>query len=105
MEQDAEKTIVVFRKWKKGEGSGVIAIFPELLGNNHFCQMYEHIGQHGDGDPLIVSRTLPATLEEYADLKAELEGIGYNLDMRQRITQRMHANRRAAYRAFMQAQG
>lgn len=46
---------------------------------------YMHIGQHGDADYQgVVSSTKLAKPEEYADLKKELESIGYDLLVRQK---------------------
>lgn len=40
---------------------------------------YSHIGQHSAVHPQYAAESRPATPEEYADLKAELESVGYNL--------------------------
>lgn len=99
-----EKTIVIFRKWKDNPHT-VIAIFPENPGSSpHLCGSYEHIGQHGDCDPvmLINYKTVPATQEEYAPLERELERIGYNLDIRYRQTQTMRVNRLNNYLEIME---
>lgn len=83
MEKDLEKTVVVFRRWR-AFGQSVIALFPEDV-DEGFCNSYEHVGQHGLADyPGVIRKTTPATPEEYADLKTELESIGYNLDVRTR---------------------
>ena len=85
MKKDIKKTKVIFRVFKEGE---VIAIFPEELGtHDHFtCASYMHIGQHASCDPEIRRITRLAKPEEYADLKAELESIGYNLDIKKRYS-------------------
>lgn len=78
-------TPVIFRKWKPRkefdeEGGDIIALFPADPGTNdpYTCSSYEHIGQHGSADPQgVMQATVPAKPSEYADLKAELEGIGY----------------------------
>lgn len=93
--QDTDQTIVVFR-WDDGE---VCALFPEIQGdsNGRYCSCYAHVGQHGSADYTgYVARTRPATPDEYADLRAELESppYGYRLDIRQR---------RRSYRFPMQA--
>lgn len=81
-EQAVETTKVVFRKFPKEEGSEaeVIALFPgeswDRAGN---ITSYMHMGQHAAASPSVVSITKLATPEEYAPLKAELEGIGYVL--------------------------
>ena len=76
------KTTVIFRKWKSG---GVIALFPlidECVGR---CLSYEHIGQHGIADyQRMLADSDPAQPHEYADLKAELERIGYDLRIAKR---------------------
>jgi len=91
-----EKTKVVFRKWNNGN---VIALFPEVPHDQygHYCLSYEHVGQHGAASPdtLTLLTTKPRP-EEYAELKAELERIGYILEVRSRITSQMHAKRRAS---------
>lgn len=42
---------------------------------------YAHIGQHSECSPEYVANLKRATPEQYADLKAELESIGYNLEI------------------------
>ena len=70
---------VLFRWWK----DDVIAIFPSQRDwpNPTLCGSYQQIGQHGACDSAMILRTSrPATEEEYADLKNELERVyGYNL--------------------------
>jgi hypothetical protein len=82
MEKDTEKTKVIFRTFKDGE---VIAIFPEECGTNEYwtCASYVHVGQHGSCDPdAVIQGTKLSTVEEYSDLKNELENcIGYNLEV------------------------
>ena len=81
-----EKTIVIFRKWDKSPNS-IIAIFPEELGDSDIgtCLSYQHIGQHSACDPVyLIKKTLRASPPEYADLKEELESLGYNLHVVQR---------------------
>jgi hypothetical protein len=77
------KTKVIFRKWK--DTNTVLALFPEELERNGFVSSYEHVGQHGAADYVgCISITKPATPEEFAGLKQELESIGYDLDVRKR---------------------
>ncbi len=96
-----ETTRVIFRKWR-GEAGGIIALFPRIPASAGFpweMLSYEHIGQHGAADVGIIGRTRPAKPAEYADLKAELERIGYRLEVRQRFTQADHIARHEALRA------
>lgn len=82
------KTQVVFRKWPRSEGGGVIAIFYNDPGTSAYdCDSYEHLGQHGNASLDIINRTTPAKPEEYAALKRELESAPYHyhLDVRQRV--------------------
>lgn len=93
MTQDTEETPVVFRMMRNKWGGYVIAIFFEEPGTYDpaTCSDYVHIGQHGSCDPqLVVSRSRAARPEEYADLKAELEGepFGYLLKVYRRIPRR-----------------
>ena len=75
------KTIdVIFRKWKDGS---ILALFPHCVetykGN---VMSYEHTGQHSSADyGYCIYSTKPAKEHEYKPLKAELESIGYNLNV------------------------
>ena len=85
-----KKEPVIFRKWKKSEGGSIIALFPQIpvSTNSRFVLSYEHIGQHGAADPLIVkSKTVPAKLSDYKELKEELENRGYILIVKKRFTE------------------
>lgn len=78
-----KKTITVFRKFR-GE---IIALFPadKWTRDDYTCTSYCHEGQHCAADYAgVVSKTTLATPDEYADLKAELERIGYELDIKQK---------------------
>lgn len=77
-------TRVVFRKFDDGE---VIALFPEMEWDNQgLITSYLHNGQHGGASRTLTRDTSLASLEEYADLKKELEGQGYILDVRSRMS-------------------
>lgn len=75
MAKTTERTRIVFRFWD----GDVIALLPDHIENNRWDVMcYQHIGQHGTADyGHIISQSRPATPEEYADLKHELEIVGY----------------------------
>lgn len=92
------KTKVVFRKWISG--AGIIALFPQIPSDihGHYCQSYEHVGQHGAASPDLGHITQPATPDEYRGLQNELERLGYDLDIRTRITAKDTAMRYAAAR-------
>ena len=83
------QTPVIFRKWPKSEGEGIIALFPTELGTNdpYTSSSYETVGQHGSADPVdVIQRTKAAKPDEYATLLAELQSIGYdNLRVYQRL--------------------
>ena len=69
-------TPTIFRRWPDGK---ILALFP-MDDENGYCSSYMHVGQHSEADYwMCVSATKPATPAEYADLKAELESIGYNV--------------------------
>lgn len=79
-------TLVKFRKWTGGRFDGdITAVFPQLnynkrLEGNLVKVGYAHIGQHtAVSKDWVKTETEPATPEEYAALKAELEQIGYTL--------------------------
>jgi len=61
----------------------IMAYFPDLpyahTGAGRTC--YAHIGQHSGCDPDYTKKCTPATPEQYEDLKQELIGIGYILNI------------------------
>ncbi len=72
------KTKVTFRKL---DGS-VIALFPDDVSHGgEFVASYEHYGQHGDASVEGIIEWERAEPEEYADLLAELERVGYDLEV------------------------
>lgn len=89
-EQMEPGTPVVFRRYSEGD---TIALFPTLNhssgdANYGYCMSYQHVGQHGEANyPDCIASTGPATPEQYADLRRELEGIGYVLKIQ---TKRHH---------------
>lgn len=91
MKKSTKKDItkVIFRKWSKKEGGGIIAFFPEIPADvyGYDMQSYEHTGQHGGSKyELLLRTTHPATAAEYDNLFKELELIGYNLRIVKRAT-------------------
>ena len=75
----------------------VLAIFPynlyseELYGNN-MVDSYMHVGQHA-GCHIDALHELPdATEDQYKDLKAELEQIGYMFEIKNRTIKFTHNN-------------
>jgi hypothetical protein len=76
----AKPTIVNFKKFK--ESGEIIALFPYVPSDVHgrLCMSYMHVGQHG-GAALPPAGTVKATPEEYAPLVQELESLGYNLQI------------------------
>lgn len=89
--QDEETTPVLFRMPRnvKLHGNDCDAIMPTIPGTNDAATMtcYAHIGQHGSCHQNWIQSTRPATPEEYADLKAELESApyGYRFKVYRRI--------------------
>ena len=84
----AKQTLVIFRKYKKG--GDILALFPDEPADTAgmHCTCYEHCGQHGSANykHCMDVLTVPATPAEYADLKAELERVGYSLIIRKRFS-------------------
>lgn len=65
-----------------GDPGDLFAYFPEEPADrNGNMTSYSHIGQHSACSPDYAAESRPATPEEYAALKAELESIGYNLQV------------------------
>ena len=99
---EVKPTVVIFRaEWGMNRTIDVTAVFPtEPSSTLHpdFMTCYTHFGQHGSCTHGWYLTTRPAKPEEYADLKAELERLGYKLKVCQRITKGhrdlFHANSR-----------
>lgn len=86
--------LVVFRRWRNG---GVIALFPDLPADLYgdYCDAYEHVGQHGGADYHgVIQATKPCSVDDAADLVAELRTIGYALRPIQRASRVHHEARR-----------
>ena len=84
---------VIFRKFADGE---IIALFPEIPGTNNFstCLDYVHNGQHGSCNiRQVLDMTFKPSDIECKALASELAAIGYNLDIKQRYSSTMAANR------------
>lgn len=77
-----EKAIVQFYI-DKDEPEQVFAFFPHdewsRNGREVFYTSYSHIGQHSGCSKAYVKECQKATPEQYAALKKELEGIGYEV--------------------------
>lgn len=94
-------TDVVFRRWPKREGGDVIALFPLVPESEPgTCSCYQHLGQHGAAAIRLSMDTLPAREGEadVAELKRELEGLGYRLRVLMRMPnwRKVDASRREA---------
>lgn len=59
----------------------LFAYFPEMKDHGEYKTAYSHIGQHSACSPEYAKESRNATPEEYADLKEELESIGYIVDV------------------------
>lgn len=84
MIQDTEKTDVMFRfDTTKGFKGTIFAILPHECNNyKGNVTTYQHIGQHSGGDyQVCLQQSRPATTIEAMDLKAEMESLGYNINV------------------------
>lgn len=79
MKPDHTKTPVQFYVEPDGQ---VLAYFPRMRHNSNAMTCYAHVGQHSACTPEYIAELTEATPEQYADLKAELESIGYKLKMK-----------------------
>jgi hypothetical protein len=59
----------------------LFAYFPDEIHHGDFRTAYSHVGQHSSAHPQYAKESRPASPEEYAPLKAELESLGYNLEV------------------------
>lgn len=78
------KDRVIFRtylpKHERGTSPEVVALLIDQQEQPGVISSYLHIGQHGSADYRhVLTLTRPSTPDEYADLKRELEDIGYDL--------------------------
>ena len=83
MKTNEHITKVIFRKCN--EFGEIFALFPDTGDNwsNGLIDSYASIGQHSGADyNHCIKTSKPASQKEYADLKTELESIGYNLLVR-----------------------
>ena len=81
MKTDILETDITFRvdTCKDFKGT-VFALFPHECSHRYFVTCYQHVGQHSSADyKASINSSKPATPKEYADLKAELESVGYNI--------------------------
>lgn len=87
-QQDTEETPVIFRIERRKDGE-VTAVFPcePAAIDERTMTCYAHIGQHGGCSHQFVWSGRRAKPEEYASLKAELEGVpyGYRLKVYKRV--------------------
>ena len=93
------KTSVIFRTYKKD--GDVIALFPELPADSSrwHCLSYQSIGQHGAASCCIDPDTRPSTKKEIETLSRELRQIGYDLDVKRRLSRTMDSRRIASFAA------
>ena len=74
MSEEKVEMKVAFREFSDGD---VIALFPDEQWNDTTITSYMHIGQHGGASPELLEELNPAKKADIAELKAELETIGY----------------------------
>lgn len=83
MKKDTHKTKMTFLF--NEDQQDLFAFFPEILEkedqHSNFYASYSHIGQHSMSSYDYAAESRQATHEEYKDLAAELESIGYNLEI------------------------
>ncbi|HMA20697.1 MAG TPA: hypothetical protein VKO87_07825 [Gemmatimonadaceae bacterium] len=99
MTDDDNKPVpVLFRADRTQRGGAgdrveITAVFPTLPGTSDPDTMtcYAHIGQHSTCSiGWYREKTRPASPAEYKALQTELEGLGYVLDVRERLTLDLH---------------
>lgn len=88
-------TEMLFRKDKEGD---IVAIMPYEIYSRNFVDSYQHCGQHSACHLSFIEDTTPATPEEYADLKRELEGIGYNVKVIRKVNQKKYLKKLAQFK-------
>lgn len=86
MKKDTNKTKVVFLMELEDEFKDqIFAFFPKMYYNKEIYKTtftsYTHIGQHSACHIDYAKSCKLATPEQYKDLAAELESLGYNLEI------------------------
>jgi hypothetical protein len=78
-----DRELCLFRVWNNT--GDVFALFPLITADvGGRITAYQHVGQHAAADYVhCMHHSSPATPEEYAPLKTELESIGYTLDIKE----------------------
>jgi hypothetical protein len=66
----------------------VVAFLVDVPANPYSIMSYMHVGQHGEATREFFYDCKLATPDEYADLKSELQSIGYRLIIRKRLPHR-----------------
>jgi hypothetical protein len=82
MTKDIYTTDIMFRVDTTKDFKGtVFAVMPHQVDTlKGDIMTYQHVGQHSHGDyNVCLQQSRPATEIEYADLKAEMESLGYNI--------------------------
>ena len=82
MEKDNFKTDVMFRVERDGT---ILAVFPhKVQTKDGFVSCYDSVSGHNVMDYKYRKHTKKGKPEQYADLKQELESIGYDLNIVQK---------------------
>lgn len=90
MEKDKHITEVIFRKFSGGQ---IIALIPyEISDYKGNVNSYMHIGQHSGATLDLIHTTKLAQEIEYRDLLNEMENLGYNIKVIQKVNRKKHAN-------------
>jgi len=84
MEKDNYKTDIVFRiDTSKNFNGTVFALFPhEVSTIDGLVNCFQHVGQHSSAEyNHCINTSKLATADEYADIKKEMENIGYDINV------------------------
>lgn len=104
MSDDNEIVDVLFRV-SKDDRDDVFALFPEVLStmdDPSQCLCFQHVGQHNSAHLADCIRTSRAARPaEYHDLKQELEGRGYKLNVVSRVITRHNKRRLESLRRLL----
>lgn len=74
---ESTETKMAFRKFDNGE---IIALFVEDIDSRFgSCESYMFKGEHAPADISLIDALLPATEEEYREMKLTLEARGYRV--------------------------
>jgi hypothetical protein len=104
LDMDLSLVEVAFRMDPESEGGNCFALMPgeaSSVVNPNECSCYQAMGGHSGADYAgCIQSSRPASPEEYADLKTQMERMGYVIKVIERGSRRLHDQRGEQWESF-----